>query len=389
MGALDVLVVAGESSGDQHAADLVAELQRKRPDLHFFGMGGPKLAARFVDRIYDASEVNVMGITEVLPKLRRILRVMDGLGEAAARRTPACAILVDIPDFNLRFARRLKALGIPVVYYVSPTVWAWRKGRLDAIAARVDRMLCILPFEERFYTRHRVPVTYVGNPVVEQVPKPASAVEFRRALGLSETRPTLALLPGSRGGELHRLLPTMLRAARVISEKHPGLQLALPVAPSVDRAWIVQQIKLSGLGVALIDGKAPEVVGASDVALVASGTATLEAALMERPLVVVYRVATVSYWVGRALVDVPHIALPNLLLGDRVVPELLQGELTVARVVAEVERLWPGMPDHARVVSRLKGLRPLLSPGGATAAGAASKAADAVLAELHRGVNPA
>ncbi len=377
MASFEILVVAGEASGDQHAAELVAELARRRPELHFFGMGGQRLAAQHVDRIYDAGEINVMGVTEVLPKLRRILRVMDGLTAAAARRRPACAVLVDIPDFNLRLARRLRALGIPVVYYISPTVWAWRRGRVDTIAANVDRMLCILPFEERFYARRGVSAKYVGSPVVAQVPAPAPAEHFRRALGLAPDRPTLAVLPGSRHSELSRLLRPQLGAAARVAAAHPNLQIVIPVAPTVDRGFVQAEVVRSGVEAVLVEGQAPEAVGASDVAIVASGTATLEAALMERPLVVVYRLAPVSYAVGKLLVKVEHVSLPNLLLGRRVVPELLQGAVTPGRISSEVERLWPGAPDHAPTVAALKGLRTLLGPPTA-----ASKAADAVLAVL-------
>ncbi len=372
MAGSEILVVAGEASGDQHAAELVAQLQARRPELHFFGMGGQKLAARFVDRLYDAREINVMGITEVLPKLRRILRVLEGLAAAAERRRPACAILVDIPDFNLRLARRLRRLGIPVVYYVSPSVWAWRRGRVDTLGANVDQMLCILPFEEAFYARHGVPARYVGSPVLDQVPAPAPAAVFRQRLGVEADRPTLALLPGSRHRELSSLLPVLLASAAQLQRQRPGLQCLLPLAPGVDRAAVEAAGRAAGLELHAFDGRAPEVVGASDVALVASGTATLEAALMERPMVVVYRLAPVTYAVARLLVKVPHFALPNLLLGERVVPELLQGDVTPARICAEVARLTG--PDQAATVAALRRLRPVLGPPGA-----ASRAADAVL----------
>jgi lipid-A-disaccharide synthase len=368
-----ILVVCGEASGDAHASELVAALQARRPELTFFGMGGSRLQARGVELLYGAHEVSVMGITEVLPKIPRILQVMRGLAEAAAERRPACAILVDIPDFNLRLAARLKALGIPVVYYVSPMIWAWRRGRVKTIARLVDRMLCILPFEEAFYRDAGVSARYVGSPVVEQVPAPASAGEFRQRLGLAPG-PTLALLPGSRMSEIRRILPAMVGAARTLVQERPGLQVVVPVAPTVPRAEILQRFEGSGVTPVLVEGRAPEVVGASDAAIVASGTAVLEAGLMQRPLVVVYRVSLVTYWVGRMLLKVAHVALVNLLAGRRLVPELLQGDMTPERIAGEVRKVWlPGAPRE----QMLQGLAEVRGTLGSE--GAAQRAAEAVL----------
>ncbi|MCI0573591.1 MAG: lipid-A-disaccharide synthase, partial [Myxococcaceae bacterium] len=325
---LDILVVAGEASGDQHAAALVEQLKARRPDLRFFGMGGPRLKAAGVELLYDAREVSVMGLTEVLPRLPRILGILRGLGRSASIRRPALAILVDIPDFNLRLAARLKALGVPVAYYISPMIWAWRQGRVRTIARRVDRMLCILPFEEDFYRGAGVAARYVGSPVVEQVPSPGPETGFRQTLGLDPARPTLALLPGSRRSELRRLLPAMVEAARELHGEQPQLQVVVPVAPTLERAEVEAHFRGSGLSPTYVDGRAPEAVAASDVAVVASGTAVLEAGLMQRPLVVVYKVSWLTGLIGRLLLKVAHVALVNLLAKRRLVPELLQGEMT-------------------------------------------------------------
>ncbi|ADO73333.1 lipid-A-disaccharide synthase [Stigmatella aurantiaca] len=374
MTAPQILVVTGEASGDAHAAELVAALQTRRPDLRFFGMGGSRLAARGVDLLYGAHEVSVMGITEVLPKIPRILQVMKGLAQAAAERRPVCAILVDIPDFNLRLAAKLKALGIPVAYYISPMIWAWRRGRVKTIRKLVDRMLCILPFEEAFYRESGVNARYVGSPVVEQVPAPASATTFRQRLGLSPDAPTLALLPGSRMSEVRRLLPDMVSAAQQLATERPGLQIVVPVAPTIPREEIVSRFEGSGLSPTFVEGRAPEVVGASDAAIVASGTAVLEAGLMQRPLVVVYRVSLLTYWVGRLMLKVAHVALVNLLAGRRLVPELLQGDMKPERIAAEVRRVWvPGTPRD-EMIQGLEEVRGRL--GGP---GAAVRAAETVL----------
>ncbi|MET0402735.1 MAG: lipid-A-disaccharide synthase [Cystobacter sp.] len=369
-----ILVVAGEASGDAHAAELVAALKARRPDLSFFGMGGARLEAQGVELLYGAHEVNVMGITEVLPKIPRILRVMRGLAEAAAQRRPVCAILVDIPDFNLRLAARLKKLGIPVAYYVSPMIWAWRRGRVKTIARRVDRMLCILPFEEDFYREAGVSARYVGSPVVEQVPAPQSVGTFRQKLGLPLETPTLALLPGSRMSEIRRILPAMVGAARTLVAERPGLQVVVPVAPTIPREEILSRFEGSGVRPLLVEGRAPEVVGASDAAIVASGTAALEAGLMQRPLVVVYRVSLLTYLVGRMMLKVAHVALVNLLVNRRVVPELIQGDMTPERIAGEIRRVWEPGPARDDMLRGLEEVRARL--GGA---GAATRAAESVL----------
>ncbi len=369
-----IMVVAGEASGDQHAAGVVCELKLRFPGVRFFGMGGERMAAAGVELLFGADEISVMGVTEVLPKLRRILQVEKGLLRAAKRRQPLCALLVDVPDFNLRVARGLKALGVPVAYYVSPMVWAWRKGRVATIAERVDRMICILPFEEPFYRKAGVITRYVGNPVLEQVPAAASPAEFRSRLGLAVDRPTMALLPGSRRSELARILPTLVEASKLLAARKPGLQVVIPVAPQLPFEGVSSAFEGSGVRPVLIRGRAPEVVGASDVAVVASGTATLEAGLMERPLVVVYRLSALNYLLGRMLVKVDHISLVNLIFGERLVPELLQGEMTPAGIEREVLKLWEPGPERARVIAGLKSLKEKLGGIGASARAAAEVA---------------
>jgi len=350
----ELMVVAGEASGDLHAADVLAELRRRRPDLRAFGMGGPRLEGAGLERLFDAREISVMGIAEVLPRLPRIWRVFRALVRAASERRPAAALLVDVPDFNLRLARKLRRLGVPVVFYVSPTVWAWRRGRVRQIARDVDRMLCILPFEEEFYRGHGIRARYVGNPVVEQVPPAAAPEGFRRALGLDTARTTLALLPGSRPSELHRMLPPMVETAALLQRERPELQIVIPVAAGLDRAPLERAFAARGLHPLLVDGRAAEVVGAADVVVVASGTAVLETALMLRPMVVVYRISALSWAVGKLLVKVAFVSLVNLLSGRRLVPELLQGALRPEAVAAEVRRLW--VPGPARD-AQLEGLR--------------------------------
>jgi lipid-A-disaccharide synthase len=367
---IDVLVVAGEASGDQHAADLVLALAARRSDLRFFGMGGPRLAAAGVELTHGAHEISVMGLVEVLPRIPRILGVLRALEAQARARRPACAILVDVPDFNLRLAPRLKALGIPVVWYVAPMVWAWRAGRTAALARDVDRVLCILPFEERFLVERGVPATYVGSPVLDQVPPAGPPGPFREALGLAPEGPLLALLPGSRPSELRRILPTLVEVGQEVRRRRPGTRLVVPVAPGLAPDAVRGPFEAAGLPVTVVEGRAPEVVGACDVAVVASGTATLEAGLMRRPLVAVYRLNALSHLIASRLIKVPHFCLVNLLAGREVVPELLQAAFTAPAVADALEPLWEG-PARERCLAGLDAVRASLGPPGASARAAA------------------
>lgn len=338
---MDVLVVAGEASGDLHAASVVAKLRALAPDTRFFGMGGPRLAAQNVELLFEMKELSVMGFSEVLPKLPRLFQVMDGLEAAVRERKPRVALLVDVPDFNLRLAKRLKALGIPVVYFIAPMAWAWREGRTKALKELVHTLACILPFEEAFFRERGVNATYVGNPTLEQLPEDLGTAHFRAELGLADA-PTLAVLPGSRRGELRRLGAVLAESTKRIVDARPGTQVVIPVAPGLPPELVEAPFRAAGVTVKLIAGRAPEVVGAADVALVTSGTATLEAGLMRRPLVCVYRTSPLNLFIGRLLVRLPFFCLVNLLAEKRVVPELLQGDANVERITAEVTQLWSG-----------------------------------------------
>ncbi len=366
------MVVAGEASGDQHAAAVVAELKRRDPSLRFFGMGGPKLQAQGVELVHGAHEISVMGIAEVLPKVPRIWKVLGDLTRAAEEREPVAALLVDVPDFNLRLAKRLKAQGVKVAWFVAPMAWAWREGRVAQLKERVDALLCILPFEEKFFRERGVNATYVGSPVLEQMPVRQASETHRRQLGLEPNRPTLALLPGSRRSELKRLLPTMVAVARLELKRRPALQLVVPVASGLPRGPV--EAPFAGLPAVFLDGQAPEAVAASDVAVVASGTATLEAALMRTPLVAIYRVSGLTYAIGRTMLKIPFVCLPNLLVQRRVVPELIQGEMTPGKIVAALEPLWAG-PAREEMLRGLDDVRATLGQPGA-----ASRVADAVTA---------
>ncbi len=367
MSAPELLVVALEASADLHGASVLRELKGLRPELRAFGAGGPRMRAEGFEALVRAEDISVMGVAEVLPALPRILEAMDTLRDAARDRRPRAALLIDSPDFNLRLAPRIRELRIPVAYFIGPSIWAWRTHRIRRIARDVARMLVILPFERRFYESHGVPATYVGNPVADGLPEHP----LKRSLG-----GTLALLPGSRAQEIRRIWPAMLEAARRLREKHPGLRLVLPVAPTIDRRLLGDPPDVE-----LVDGKAPEVLARADAALVASGTATLEAALALTPLVVVYRTSWLTWFIGRLLVRVRFVSLVNLLAGRGAVPELLQAECTPGRIAAAAEPLLSATPERAAQLESLRALRAELAPEGRT--GAARRAAEEVLALLE------
>jgi lipid-A-disaccharide synthase len=379
----EVLIVATEASADLHAARVLEELRALRPDVRAFGMGGPRLRAAGLEALRRAEEMSVMGIGEVIPKIPVILGVLRELAAAAAARRPRVALLVDSPDFNLRLAERLKRLGVRVVYYVSPSVWAWRRRRVKTIARVVDRMLCILPFEERFYERSGVSARFVGHPLAER-PPPQPASGYRAALGLAQERLTIALLPGSRRAEVKRIFPPMLEAAERIRSRHPDAQFVVPVAPTLSSEALAPYLRRHpALPITLAPDRTEAAVGASDAALVKSGTSVLEAALMLRPMVVVYRLSWLSYLVGRLFVRLAHFALVNLLAGRTLVPELLQRQASPERMAAEIEHL---LEDAGARSDQLRGLAEVRASLGTP--GAPRRVAEEVVALLApRGVS--
>jgi lipid-A-disaccharide synthase len=345
-----VLIVAGEASADAHGRSVIDALRAKRPDLRLFGVGGRRMREAGFEACVRAEDISVAGLTEVVWALPRLLRSLRQLAALAAAQRPKVALLIDLPDFNLRLARRLKRLGIPVIYYISPQLWAWRKRRIQQIRAYVDKMLVILPFEADFYAQHQVPVKFVGHPLLEQLAEPlqgASAAQARQMLHIDPQAPGpfVALLPGSRRKEVARHLPRMLDALALLKRTHPQLQALMPVASTVPQETIKSAISAwakrepHSVPVHVIDGEADLALCASDAAVVCSGTATLQAALMQRPQVVVYRVSWLTYQLLKRLISVPHIALVNLIAGKRLVTELIQNNFSAAALATHVQEL--------------------------------------------------
>ena len=382
MSDLSLMIVAGERSGDLLGAELARALRERVSDLKLFGCGGEAMREAGVDTVVDAHRLAMMGITEVIGGLARAWRALRALVAEAERRRPQIAVLIDFPDFNLRLARRLKQRGIRVVYFVSPQVWAWRRGRLRQLKARIEKMLCIFDFEEAIYRQAGIPVEYVGHPMVDLVRPNMTREEFFARIDLDPAATTVALLPGSRQKEVSRILPTMLAAAGRISLDRK-VQFVVALAPTLDAVWVEQKLLEPYAGrfaIRVATQATYDALRHSDVAVVASGTATLEAALCERPMVVVYRLSRLTYRIGRLLVKVPFYSMVNILAGRQVVPELIQSDFTPARVAGQVEYLLDHSQAREEMAKELRAVKERLGPGGAV-----GRAADAVVELLRCG----
>lgn len=362
-----ILISAGEASGDMYAARLAAAL-RARTGATLFGMGGPRMAEAGVDLVADYHKVAVVGLTEVLHKIPTVVGVQRLLAREARRRGAALAILVDSPGTHFGVARRLKQAGIPVGYFIGPQVWAWRAGRVRIIKRLVQRMVVIFPFEEAIYFGAGVPVDFVGHPLVDVVRANISRPEFAAAHGLDPRRPIVALLPGSRQNEIAQNYPRILEACERLARKMEGaggIQFALAAAPNLAADTFSRFLVPPGVRVERIDGGAYDTLAAADCAIVASGTATVEAALLGTPMVVVYRVAPLTAIILRRMIHTPFFSMVNLIAGRRVVPELIQGDFTPAAVEAEVSRLLEDPTASEEMKAGLAEVRTKLGPGGA------------------------
>jgi lipid-A-disaccharide synthase len=358
-----VLISAGEASGDLYAAGLVEALHRRRPDLQFFGCAGPRMQKAGVRAVVDANSLAVVGLVEVVTHIPRIYGEYRKLLRAARAERPDVAILTDSPDFNLRVARQLKKLGIPVLYLVAPQVWAWRKGRLPLMRRTIDRLLCIFPFEPEFFAGHGIDATYIGHPLTRLVQPSASRAELRRRFDIPEGTPLVALLPGSRTGEAARHLPLLLDAVerlRADAKSRPRFILAVP--PGTIPLGSNFRQRISSASIQLLEGKTWDVLVCADVALAASGTVTIEACLLGTPLVTFYRVNNLSWWMGKALVRVPSYSMVNLVAERRIVPELIQDQMTAASLAGEALALLENKAarenmqrDLAEVAAKLSG----------------------------------
>jgi lipid-A-disaccharide synthase len=358
------LLVAGEASGDRYGAALAAALPRHL-DVRWFGLGGDQMAAAGVELVAHARELNVLGLFEILRHIPRLWTLERRLDAEIARRRPRFAVLVDLPGINLRLAARLHRRGIPVIYFVAPQLWAWRPWRVRFLRRYVRKLLCIFPFEEEWFRARGVNVEWVGHPLVESARATGNRDDFLRGHGLRADRPVIALFPGSRNQEIERHLPAMLDASAELARSRL-LQFLLVEADTVDAA-LVRSLLLRhpALSVTVLKESPYNALAACDLAVLASGTATVEALLVGAPMVVVYRVAPASWWVGRLLVRTPHYSMVNLIAGERLVPELIQDSLTPARLTAEMSRLLDDPAARGGIKERLGVTKQRLGPPGA------------------------
>lgn len=369
---MNFLLSAGEASGDNYGAQLIAALARLAPGSEFFGMGGERMAAAGFNVEVHANEVAVVGLTEVVTHLPAIRHRFKHLVAEATRRHPDAAILIDFPDFNLRLARELHSRGIPVFYFVSPQLWAWRTGRVEQIKKYVRKMIVIFPFEQDFYRRHGVDVCYVGHPLAFLPLPEVSREEFAANYKLDPGKQWIAILPGSRRKELRLNLPAILEAVELLRRGEDDFEYLLPVASTLDKEWVRYQLGPAYTTIKLTEN-AQATVMLSRAAVVASGTATVEAALTATPFVVVYRLSLLTWLLGRRLVKLDTFAMPNLIAGRKIVPELIQGGFTAEAVVRELRKILPDGPARREMQDALAEVKHKLAVTEAPAVRAAKE----------------
>jgi len=334
-----ILLVAGEVSGDLQGSHLVEAIQSIDPEIQFFGVGGEGLKRAGMRLLQDSQSLSVVGITEVFIKLGSILKALRTLKRSLERERPDLVILIDFPDFNLRLARIAHRKGIPILYYISPQVWAWRPGRVKLIARLVKKMVVLFPFEVPLYEAAGVDVEWVGHPLLDIV-KPALSKEMAfQKFGLDPERRTVGLLPGSRVHEIERLLPSLLASAELLQKEIPDLQFVIPLAPGISGATLSSQMNSISVPVKVVEGFTYDVMNLCELLITASGTATLEGAILGKPMIIIYKVSFSSYWIGRALVRVNHIGLPNLVAEKEIAPEMIQKDVHPQRIVEEAFRI--------------------------------------------------
>ncbi len=375
-----VLIVSGEASGDQHGAQLVSAVHANNPAIQFLGMGGEHMRAVGVDIRVDANSLAVVGLIEIAQHIAPLYRAWKTLNQILTQETPDLLVLIDYPTFNLMLAKRAKRAGIKVLYYISPQIWAWHQRRVKTIAKRVDKMLVVFPFEETLYRENNVPVEYVGHPLAEKVFPTESTVAMREEWQIPSDACVIGLLPGSRRGEIHRLLPVMLAAARQLQRDNPATVFVLPLANSLSRADIqpyLQDLQDMAITLKVIPGQFYNTVQLCDAAIVASGTATLEVALLAIPMVIIYKMAAITYLLAKWVIQIPHVGLCNIVAGQLIAKELIQHAASADNIAAEIRRIITDKPYRDTMVANLHTVKQKLGEGGGV-----EKAAQALMAML-------
>ena len=371
---MKLAIVAGEASGDLHASEVVRELKKLDPNLETFGIGGDLLAAEGMRVLHHAREMGIVGLFNVIRHLGMFRRVLDEMATTIDRERPDAVMLVDYPDFNLRLAKRCKAMGLRVIYYISPQIWAWRQGRVKQIARVVDRMLVIFPFEEDFYRKHNVPVTYVGHPLIDEMKVEDRRFRLSGQAGLPVLQ--IALLPGSRRHEIRELLPPMLDAVAIL-KKDREVDAFIIQAPTISSAELLEVMRQNGTFARIVPHDAGETLSSAAAALSSSGTATLECAIAGVPVVVMYQLSPATHWLAKRLVKLQHFSLVNIVAGKKVVPELLQHDVNGFRIAQELAAiLEPAQQERVRR-ELAEVTRKLGEPG------ASRRAAEAIMSTIH------
>ena len=368
-----IMMIAGEASGDLHGAGVVRELKKRKSDIEIYGIGGEKMQAEGMQLIFHVREISFMGFWEVVKHLPLIRSVERTLEAVLSARRPDALVLIDYPGFNLRFAEKARRLGIKIVYYISPQVWAWNPGRVKKMRTMIDKMLVVFPFEVDIYRKFGIDVDFVGHPLLEVLNTPQARTEFCTRYGFDPSQPIVGLFPGSRRQELERIFPPMLGAAEILTRKY-GVQVAVGAA-SILAYDFVESFVREDLRVKIIQNAAYDVMANSDVALVASGTATLETACFGRPMVVVYKTSWLSYFIGRLLIRIENIGLVNIVAGKTIVPELIQHQVTAERLADAAGRFLEDNPLREQTRQALSQVKLRLGTLGASA-----RVADAILA---------
>lgn len=359
-----VLFSAGESSGDQHAAHMFQEMQTLCPEIRGIGMGGAKMRQAGIDIRFDSSGIGVIGLVEILKhygEIRTALRVMKNI---VAAEKPDLLVCVDYKEFNLKLAQFAKRQGVKVLFYVSPQVWAWRPGRVQTYGKAIDMMAVIFPFETAYYQAENVPVRYVGHPSVDKVhPLHSKQQDFER-FGLERARPVVGILPGSRANEIKRMLPVMLDAVKRLAERDSQLQFVLPQADSVSDEVLQGYLQDFPIAIKVVKQQAYDAIQCCDAVMTTSGTASLEIALLQVPMLIAYRLSPLTYWLGKQLVKIPFIGLPNIIAGKAIVKELIQHEVTPVNLADEIERLLHDPNYRTTAITELSRVKSLLGQGG-------------------------
>ena len=359
-------MIAGEASGDLHGASLARAIRAIDPQIEMYGVGGIKMREAGLEIFYDCKDLAVMGIVEAVKGLLTYLRTYWGLKRLLVENRPDLVVLIDFPEFNLRFASAVRRAGIPIVYYICPQVWGWRPGRVKKLARLADRLLVIFPFEVEFYRRAGIAAEYVGNPVAEVVHPALSREEALTLFGLKGGGTIIGLLPGSRRSEVSRILPRMLKTAELLMGHLRSVDFLLLLAPTIEYEYVDTLLKRSNVPVKVIDKFHYDAISICNLVIATAGTATLEASLLATPMVMVYAVSPITYALGIKLLNVKDYSLANLILGKRVVPELTQGEFTPERTAREVIRLLEDRGLYLRSVEELRRVRDILGEGNAS-----------------------